>query len=997
MNTTKIIVSVLLTLLKCSGWSQNFELVENKGQWHNAVRFEGNLLCGAFFLEPHGYKIVQHNPTDLQRVTETLHGGSEKGSTINPENNPLTLRSHAYEVLFDKCNAEPVIVPENPQVGYNNYFIGNDPLKWASNCKIYGSATYKEMYPGIDVHYYSDKGYLKYDIIINPKADISKLALTYEGIETMEVRDGDLFIKTSVGEIKEQAPYSYQIVNGILKQVDCQFQVEGKTLRYQLGSYDQNYTLIIDPTLVFSSFTGSTKDNWGYTATHGPGGIVYGAGIVFGTGFPVSTGAFQTTFGGGTNTGESTAGYDLGIIKLSSDGTQRLYATYVGGNGNEAPQSMITDAQGNLVLEGRTNSNNFPVTRAAIGTGANGNDWDIFVLKLNPGGSSLVGSIRIGGSNDDGVNIRNKYPNPVPQSLMQNYNDDTRSDLAIDASGNIWVASCTQSSNFPVIAGTAFQAAKSGLQDALLLKFDANLTNQTYGSFLGGSGDDAGYTMGISPQTGDIWIGGGTNSPNFPGNKSGTIGSNSGGGIDGFLAVVSPTGVLLKSTYIATAGNEQVYGFNFDKNGFPYIMGTTTGSFSVLNAAFSQAGGKQFIAKIQKDLSSYVYATVFGTNATAPNIVPVAFMVDNCENVYVSGWGGSITSSSFPQFPNAGTTGLTVTPNALQLTTDGKDFYFFVLEKNAASQLYGSFFGQNGSTTDHLDGGSCRFDEDGVLYQAVCANCGATASFPTTPGSWSTTNTSGGGCNQALVKIKFDLAGVRAGLKSSIGLHDGDTSDCAIPLTVDFRDTVAMGITYEWDFGDGTGTVTTAFPTFSHTYTSTGNFRARLIAVDNSKCISRDTAYVNIKAGTFPNFGADTIVYQNCPGYTTNLLQLYNTTGFTASWNTATPSEVSPGNYQLTGINAVGCADTAFATIVLEVARWIGAIDDNWHNAANWNINKVPDAKTHVIVPGGTDYECIVSNADAQAASVQLRNGGTVRAINNTQIFINGICVALPL
>ena len=136
---------------------------------------------------------------------------------------------------------------------------------------------------------------------------------------------------------------------------------------------------------------------------------------------------------------------------------------------------------------------------------------------------------------------------------------------------------------------------------------------------------------------------------------------------------------MLKSTYIATTANEQVYGLKIDKYGFPYIMGTTTGNFVVQNAPFSQTNGKQFICKLQKNLSSYVYSTVFGTNATVPNISPTAFFVDNCENVYVSGWGGSITAPSHLQFPNAGTTGMTVTPNAIQSTTDGKDFYLFVL------------------------------------------------------------------------------------------------------------------------------------------------------------------------------------------------------------------------------------------------------------------------------------------------------------------------------
>ena len=855
MNLKTTIGTGFFCLIAYCSQSQNFELIENKGQWNAAVKFQGKLFNGAFFLEPQGYKVVQHNADDLQNVAASFHGregGDTKGKTdwgnmmdkkeTKPSQDALILHSHAYEVLFDQSNTNPEIIPEKPQPGYNNYFTGNDPKEWASNCKIYAAATYKNMYPCIDVRYYSDNGHLKYDIIVHPKADVSKLALKYDGIDGLSLKNGDLYIKTSVGDIKEQYPFSYQLVNGIRSQIDCKFKISGNTVRYQLGNYDKNQTLVIDPTLVFSSFTGSQVDNWGYAATYCPGGTMFGGGIAFGGGFPVNNGAYQLNFGGGTNTGEDAAGYDIAIIKLSADGSQRMYATYVGGNGNEAPHSMVTDAQGNLIVAGRTTSTNFPVRRPVIGPGG---QWDVIVFKLNATGSVLIGSIRMGGTSDDGVNIRNKYPNPQPNSLMQNYGDDSRSEVILDGSGNILLASCTQSTNFPVTAD-AFQGAKSGQQDGLFLKFDANLANLNYGTFLGGSGDDAAYVLNASPETGEIWVGGATASINFPGDKSSAISSVNNGGIDGFVAVYSSNGTLLKSSYVGTAANDQVYGLKFDIYGFPYIMGTTSGNFPVQNAAFSQPGSKQFIGKLQKDLGGFVYSTIFGSASVIPNISPIAFLVDRCENVYISGWGGSITQSTLPQFPNAGTAGMTVTPDAIQSSTDGKDFYFFVLEKNANSQLYGSFFGQNGGATDHVDGGTSRFDENGVIYQALCANCGGNVNFPTTPGAWSTRNQSAGGCNEALVKIEFNLAGIKGGPKTSIANVDGDTSGC-IPLTIDFRDTVALAKRYEWDFGDGTGTFTSTSVNLSHTYTAVGTYRVRLIAIDSSKCFPRDTSFVTVR------------------------------------------------------------------------------------------------------------------------------------------------------
>ena len=154
---------------------------------------------------------------------------------------------------------------------------------------------------------------------------------------------------------------------------------------------------------------------------------------------------------------------------------------------------------------------------------------------------------------------------------------------------------------------------------------------------------------------------------------------------------------LVRSTYLGTGGTDQIYGLDFDKSGFPYVTGQTTGSWPHVNAAFFNNGAKQFISKLKPDLSGFVYSTTFGPASNLPNISPTAFLVDRCENVYVAGWGGCFNCSSptLSSYPNAGTSGMPVTPDAASAgksTTDGKDFYFFVLKKDAASQLFGSFF-----------------------------------------------------------------------------------------------------------------------------------------------------------------------------------------------------------------------------------------------------------------------------------------------------------------
>ena len=862
MKIFKRIITIFLVLLACrSLHAQTVEFTENKGQWDKRVKFTGKLNEGNFYLQQTGYKMLLQNHNDIKAVADYYGGhvatkpsGAQQAALSKiPESSDekIIVHQHAYEVNFIGASADAAIIPEKPLPSYNNYFIGNDSAKWASHCFIYQAVVYKNLYPGIDVRYYTDKGSLKYDIIIKPGADISKLALQFDGIDGLKTKDGNLVVQTSVAEVTELKPYAYQYNEKGKVEISAQYYISGNTVRFKLGAYARNSTLIIDPTLIFSSFAGSISDNWGYTATYDGAGNFYAGGISFGTKFPVSNGAFQTTFSGGIPEGDISS-YDIAIIKFNAKGSNRMYATYLGGNGNEQPHSLIVDNNGDLIIAGRTNSANFPTTVAGFGPGGG---FDIFITKLNPAGTALVGSRTFGGTGNDGVNIRAKYNRPAgDESIRRNYGDDARSEVIIDAANNIYLASCTQSlKDFPVTAGAFQTTAGGGRQDGVLIKTTENLDSVFFSSFIGGKDDDAAFVIDLNPTNNTIYIAGATKSPDLKntGSNSGPILYNSfqGGECDGFVSLISNDGgTQFKTVYVASPGNDLVYGLKFDKFGYPYITGTTTSSFPVINAAFkAQAGGKQFITKLKPDLSGIEYSTNFGKGAAVPDISPIAFLVDRCENVYVSGWGGGIDIGQ--GYSNAGTRGLSTTPNAIQAASiDNSDFYFFVLKKNGDSQLYGSFFGENGGLGDHVDGGTSRFDKQGIIYQAICANCTKAVPFPTTAGVWSPNNpaTEGAMCNLAAVKIAFELAGIGNGVRASIDGKVRDTSGC-VPLTVDFTDTLALGKSYIWNFGDSSGDITTAVPSISHTYNAVGIYPVRLISIDSSTCNIRDTSYTNIR------------------------------------------------------------------------------------------------------------------------------------------------------
>jgi gliding motility-associated-like protein len=835
------------------------QFIENKGQWDANVLYRGDFMTGSFFLEKKGFTVLLNNPKELMEMGGYLHGhrvqetnspGLSKNSIpvkYDTVSSNGVLHSFAYKVDFLGASNNIQQTPDKPFETYNNYFIGNDKSKWASNCKVYQAVTYSNVYPNIDVRYYSDAvGRLKYDFIVKPGGNPNIIAMRYDGISNLKIKSGDLILSTSVGDVEELYPYSYQTGKGSRADVNCKYVVRDNVVSFQVKNYNPDQVLIIDPSVIFSTFTGSSADNWGYTATPGPDGTFYAGGIALSSGYPVSPGAFQQNYGGGK--------YDIAIFKFSSNGRNRLYATYIGGNNREQPHSMISDAQGNLVIAGRSNSSDYPGT--TIGVRSN---YDIVISKLNSTGTALLGSVCIGGGADDGVNIKDKeeFPAAVGGLLIRrNYGDDARSEVILDASNNVYLASCSQSNDFPVTAN-AFQKTLGGKQDGVILKMTPDLSALTFASYFGGSDQDACFALSLNPITGNLYVVGATMSDNLPGILPNVISSAYQGGDgnpDGFITEIKPDGsAIIATSYLGTSGADMVYGVQFDKGGFPYITGTSTGNWVVTsNVVYKDVfpngnSAKQFISKLQPDLTGYVYSTVFGTNVTIPNISPTAFLVDRCENVYVSGWGGK--GNEIGGYPSSGVLGM---PEKDQLKglqgPDNDNFFFFVLQKNAQSQLFGSYYGQlNGNYPDHVDGGTSRFDKNGIIYQAICANCvGGGAKFPTTANVWSTTNGSTD-CNEIALKIEMDFTGVGSEIGSSINGIANDTSGC-IPLKVVFRDILQKGKKYYWDFGNGKKDTTTAF-TDSTIYTVAGRYRVMLISEDSLTCNIRDTSYINIKAG----------------------------------------------------------------------------------------------------------------------------------------------------
>lgn len=817
-----------------------YSFIENKGQWNDQVLFKSSFQGGNMWIQQH--KFVFH----FQDYSATKNAHIGKSFVANNEN-----KQQVVHFNFLNSNLVTSINKEGKTAAYYNYFIGNNPSKWASDVRGYSEATLGNLYDGIDLKLIESEQQLKYEFHVRPQVDPNQIKIEIAGSNKVFIdKKGNLNVVTVAGQLLEEKPYAYQIKNGKIIEVTCAFVLNGNQLSFQIGNYDPTVQLVIDPTLVFATYSGSVTDNFGMTATYAHDGCAYSGGTIYGNSYPTpDANAYDVTSNFTVATGAGYGITDVFISKYSPDGTTMLWTTFLGGgdntNGTETVHSLIADKNDNLYLFGATSSTDFPIVNGYQATHGGGtpnsnfyyngvyyssNGSDIYVAKLSANGHNLMGSTYMGGSANDGLNYKLTSGNygsyASYDSLTNNYGDQFRGEIMLDQFDNCIVASCTRSTNFPIL--NAFQPALAGQQDGVVFKLNSNLSSLLWSSYYGGSNNDACYSVKIDSSY-NVVVGGGTSSNDIPGTAGGWQSTYNGGKSDGFVFKITPNGqTITQATYVGTPNLDQVFFVEIDRNDKVFVLGQSAGGqFPVVNSGYSNAGSSQFIAKLNETLTGVENSTVFGNGTPTINISPSAFMVDICGNVYTSGWGANILQPS-------GLSGMPVTADAFQSNPpNGFDFYLFVLKRDFSSVLYASYIGGNQSN-EHVDGGTSRFDKNGVVYQSVCGGCGGHSDFPTTPGAHSNANLCTN-CNNLVFKFDFNL------------MPDAEfTPDkiigCA-PFTVTLSNFSSASDSYLWDFGNGDTTSVIFNPTI--TYTTPGSYVVELFVTD-SICLMTDSAAITI-------------------------------------------------------------------------------------------------------------------------------------------------------
>ncbi|MDA2929354.1 SBBP repeat-containing protein [Acidobacteria bacterium AH-259-O06] len=400
-----------------------------------------------------------------------------------------------------------------------------------------------------------------------------------------------------------------------------------------------------------------------------PEGNAYVTGFTSSTDFPTAN-ALQPAFGGGD--------FDAFVAKLNPTGSALVYSTYLGGSGNDQGLGIAVDADGNAYVTGGADSD-FPTANALQPPSRELTQLpqshflaDAFVAKLNPTGSALVYSTRLGGSEEDFA-----------------------WGIGIDGAGNAYVTGATFSSDFPT--ANPLQPAFGGDIDAFVTKLDATGSALVYSTYLGGSGREnlseikEGFISAgdiAVDADGNAYVTGFTESIDFPtANPLQATCVGVFGCFDAFVAKLNPTGsALVYSTYLGGSFDDNGSGIAVDADGNAYVTGFTDSTDCPSNFALScfptanalpngPFGSAAFVAKLNPTGSALVYSTYLGSTGF-DNGSGIA--VDADGNAYVT---GDTDSTDFP------------TANPLQPAFGGGDVDAFIAKITEGKKLYFAQFG----------------------------------------------------------------------------------------------------------------------------------------------------------------------------------------------------------------------------------------------------------------------------------------------------------------
>ena len=412
------------------------------------------------------------------------------------------------------ANASAAAIGTEELPGKTNYLIGNDRKKWRTNVPNYAKVRYQNVYPGVDLLYYGTQGgQLEYDFLVAPGSDAHSIRLSFLGARDVRVDagTGDLVLALDGREVRFRKPVVYQPTSGSglptdRHAIDGGFVLAGRNqIGFQVGAYDHRIPLIVDPVLVYSSYLGGGKFNFGTRVAVDASGSAYLTGTTDSNDFPTTTGVFSPVMHSGSTCTFNSKTFpcpDVFVTKLDPTGMRVVYSTYLGGSQADGATGISVDGSGNAYVTGTTGSADFPTTAGAFQRTASAGRAHAFAAKLDATGAALIYSTYLAGSGDEGI-----------------------LSSALDSSGNLYVGGVTVSPDFPTTHGAFSQTLAPGsclhhvfpkaCADGFIAKLNATGSALIFSTYLGGSNEDGVFGLAVDA-AGNSYATGVTLSTDFP-------------------------------------------------------------------------------------------------------------------------------------------------------------------------------------------------------------------------------------------------------------------------------------------------------------------------------------------------------------------------------------------------------------------------------------------------------------------------------------------------
>ena len=679
------------------------------------------------------------------------HGGrTAKGNRGSGPTEPSMLgrsgerdqvRTSVVRLRFVGANPRAKVVALDELPGKSNYFIGNDPAKWHTNVPNFARVRYENLYPGVDLMYHGDQGRFEFDMVVAPGADPRVLRFNIAGATGLGLSPkGDLVLHVADGGVTLKRPTVYQVTSDGRSPVYGRYVLYGPAeVGFEVGSYDQDRALVVDPTLTFSTLLGGSGNDGGNSIAVDGLGNVYVGGETYSSDFPTA------------NPLQTFPGSHVGFVsKFNAQGTALVYSTFFG-SADTILTAIGVDGFGNAYVAGLAFAG-FPVVNQIPGAcDANCIAYtapDGFVAEINAAGSGLVYSSLIGG-----VSLAPGIPSGPA--------------IAVDGAGDAYVTGSAGSADFPIV--NAFQPKFDGTTEpnAFILKVKAAGSALMYSSYLGGgSGQTAGVGIAVD-SAGDAYVVGDTMSPSFPtvnqipgacvgGCATGTPSPVAGGFEQVFVSKVSASGSnLMYSSLVGGSGVDEIGstagfpgggGIAVDVNDNVYIVGTTQSpsatpsddfptTAGALQTSFQTSQGgcsssvpcvNGFVTKINSAGTALAYSTFLGAQDTSTTQngtpVPIGIAVDSSGDADVIGF-------TFLGLP-------TLSP----LSGQGSVVVLAQINPAGSGLVFATPLGGSSQFSQYtLSLGAIALDSAGNIYVTGISS----GSFPATTGAFQTTNAGG--------------------------------------------------------------------------------------------------------------------------------------------------------------------------------------------------------------------------------------------------------------